>query len=67
MDNPLMILILLTMAAVVVVLVMGLGGFAGGGKFNKDYGNKLMRLRILAQFIAVVLIVVLVYFTRNGG
>lgn len=53
--------------AVVGVLMMGLGGFAGGGAFNKKNSNKLMRYRIIAQFIAVILIVICVYFMRNGG
>ena len=45
--------------------MVGVGGFAKGGAFNRKYANKLMRLRLLAQFIAVVLIVVFVYFSRR--
>ena len=66
-NQPLFILILLAMAAVVIVLAIGMGGFAKGGKFNLKYGNKMMRLRLLAQFIAVLLIVALIYLTRQGG
>ncbi len=64
-DEPLFIAILLAIAAVVIILMMGLGGFAGGGAFNKKNSNKLMRYRILAQFIAVLLIVGLVWM--RGG
>lgn len=52
---------------VVVVLALGLGGFAGGGAFNKKNSNKLMRYRIGAQFVAVIFIVLFVYFRNQGG
>jgi hypothetical protein len=52
---------------VVIVLALGLGGFAGGGAFNKKNSNKLMRYRIAAQFVAVVFIVLFVYVRNQGG
>ncbi|WP_299780976.1 twin transmembrane helix small protein [uncultured Roseobacter sp.] len=61
MGDPLFVLIILACLAVVVVLMLGLGGFAGGGAFNKKNANKLMRYRIGAQFVAVILIVIYVY------
>jgi hypothetical protein len=67
MGDPLYLLAVLAMAAVVVVLILGLGGFAKGGAFNAKYANKLMRLRLLFQFIAVVLLVAYVYFRGQGG
>ncbi len=63
----LFVVLLMAMAAVVVVLVIGIGGFAKGGAFNAKYANKMMRLRILFQFIAVVLIVLYVYLRGQGG
>ncbi len=65
MGDPLFILIIIAILAVVVVLVMGLGGFASGGAFNKANSNKLMRWRIILQFIAVILIVIYVYFAKG--
>ena len=67
MTDPLFIIILLAVAAVVVVLMLGLGGFAGGGAFNKRNSNKLMRLRIAAQFVAVLLILAYIYLRGEGG
>jgi hypothetical protein len=64
-DDPLFIIAAVACLAVVVVLMVGVGGFAKGGAFNRKYANKIMRLRLLAQFIAVVLIVVFVYFSRR--
>jgi len=59
-------LILVVMVAVVVVLMIGVGGFAKGGAFNAKYANKMMRLRILLQFVAVVLILLFVYLRGQG-
>lgn len=67
MGDPLFILIVLACVAVVIVLMLGLGGFAGGGAFNKKNSNKLMRYRIAAQFVAMLLIVLYVYLRQNGG
>jgi preprotein translocase subunit SecG len=65
MSDPFFILVVIAVLAVVIVLVMGLGSFAGGGAFNKANSNKLMRWRIITQFIAVVLIVIYVYFFKG--
>jgi len=64
--DPLFIIVLLAVVAVVVVLMLGLGGFAGGGAFNKRNSNKLMRYRIVAQFIAVLLIVAYVWYRGSN-
>lgn len=61
MGDPLFILALVATAAVVVVLMIGIGAFGKGGEFNRKHSNKMMRLRLLAQFIAVLLIVAYVY------
>ena len=65
MSDPFLLLIVIACVAVLIVLMFGLGGFAGGGAFNRKNSNKLMQLRILAQFIAVVLIVIYVWFIRG--
>jgi hypothetical protein len=59
--------IVLAILAVVVVLAVGIGGFAKGGAFNAKYGNKMMQLRLLAQFVAVLLIALLIWLRREGG
>lgn len=66
-NDPLFIIAAIACLAVVAVLMVGIGGFAKGGAFNKKYGNKMMQLRLLMQFIAVVLIVLFVFFSRSGG
>ena len=46
------------------VLVFGIGGF-GTGKITPRGQNKVMRLRIAAQFVAVILIMLAIWAT--GG
>ncbi len=65
--DPFFILAVLACLTVLVVLALGLGGFAGGGAFNKKNSNKLMRYRIAAQFVAIIFIVLFVYFRNQGG
>ena len=59
------ILVIVVCLLVVIVLMIGLGGFAFGGEFNKKYANKLMRLRILLQAMAILVIIFFVYFSRG--
>ena len=47
------------------VLVFGVTGF-GTGKITPRNQNKLMRWRIIAQFVAVVLILLTVLALRDG-
>lgn len=60
-DEPLFILAALSVLAVVVVLTVGIGGFAKGGDFNRKHGNRMMRWRIIAQAVAVALILIFVW------
>ncbi|MCP5075389.1 MAG: twin transmembrane helix small protein [Rhodobacteraceae bacterium] len=65
-DDPLYYLVILAILVVFVVLMIGLGSFTKGGEFNRKYANKLMRLRIIAQAVAVALILLFVWL-RSGG
>ena len=59
--DPLFILVVLAMATVAIILLIGIGGFGKGGSFNRKYANKLMRMRIMAQFVAVLIILLFVF------
>ncbi|MGB3539192.1 MAG: twin transmembrane helix small protein [Mesorhizobium sp.] len=54
---------IIVMVGVVVVLVRGLINMMRGG--DGVTSNKLMQMRVLLQFIAIVLIMLAVYFTRK--
>ncbi len=49
------------LVAVFVVLAVGVGSFIAGGEFNRKYANKLMRLRVVAQAVAVALLLALLF------
>ncbi len=67
MSNVLDILILLAIAAVAITLGLGLYSLYRGGDFARSYSNKLMRLRVLLQAIAVVLLVVGMWWKSTHG
>ncbi len=47
--------------------MIGIGGFAKGGDFNRKHANRIMRWRIIAQAIAIGLILVFVAFHKTRG
>ena len=51
------ILMALAMLGVLVSLFTGLVSMARGGDFNRRNGNKMMRMRVLLQGLAVLLFV----------
>ncbi len=59
LSGLLMVLIGIALAVTLGALVAGVVAMARGGSFNARWGNKLMRLRIIAQGAAVVLLAVL--------
>ena len=65
--DPLFLLVAAACLAVVLILALGIGSFGRGGEFNRKDANRLMRYRIAAQFVAVVLIVIFVLVRRSGG
>ena len=58
--------IIAAVVATALVLLFGVLTMARGGEFNRKYGNKIMRLRILVQAIAVVLIMVGFWIASSG-
>ena len=64
---PLYFLAVAAVLVVLVILMIGLGSFTKGGEFNRKYSNKLMRMRILAQAVAVGLILLYAIMRENGG
>lgn len=50
-------LIYAALAAVSLVLALGLFALFRGGDFGRSYSNKLMRLRVLTQAVAIVILV----------
>ncbi len=64
MTSILNTLILITMAALVLILGAGLWSmFKGGG----NRSQMLMRARVIVQFVAVILLMIFAFFVARGG
>ena len=59
------ILSIILLVAVALVLILGIGTLFKGGETSKKYSNKLMQLRVLLQFIAIIALVAFAYFFKN--
>ena len=59
------VLSIVLLIAVGIVLILGIGTLFRGGDTSKKYSNKLMQLRVLLQFIAIIALVGFAYFFKN--
>ena len=59
------ILSVILLVAVGLVLILGIGTLFKGGETSKKYSNKLMQLRVLLQFISIIVLVAFAYFFKN--
>ncbi len=67
MENGFLILVLVACAGVLIILLLGINSFRRGGAYARENSNKFMRWRLIAQLVAVVLIVAFVYLRRQSG
>ena len=58
------IVAVILLISVALVLILGIKTLFKGNE-NKKYSNKLMQLRVLLQFIAIIVLVGLAYFFKN--
>ena len=59
------VVVAIAVAAVGLILAAGLYTLWVGGQVSRDWSNKLMRYRVLAQFVAIVIIMTVLYFTSQ--
>ena len=52
--------------AVLAVLAIGIGGF-GSGKASPQFSQRMMRLRIIAQAIALVFVLLAIWAAKSGN
>jgi hypothetical protein len=55
-------LIIAALGAVSIVLALGIYSLFRGGDFGRSWSNKLMRLRVVAQAIAVAVLMAAVWW-----
>ena len=60
------ILVPVALAAVVVTLGFGIYALFRGGDFGRSYSNKLMRLRVVTQAIAIVILVIAAWWRARS-
>ena len=65
--EPLNIAIFVAMDAVLTVLVAGIANLAITGDKARSRSNQLMRLRVLVQFIAVILLMIGFWLKTRAG
>jgi hypoxia induced protein len=56
-------LVAVAVAIVALVLLAGLYTLWVGGETSRNWSNRLMRIRVLAQFIAILIILAVLYFS----
>lgn len=60
------IIAIIALIVVTVILMRGLKSFFLGSNIDdKRKSNKLMQLRVIAQFVAIVILMTLFYFYKN--
>jgi uncharacterized membrane protein len=59
------VLIPISLLAVTITLFVGLYALFRGGDFGRSNSNKLMRLRVVLQFVAVVILVAAFWWRRH--
>ena len=60
------ILVGIATGAVAIVLIIGLYSLYRGGDFARTHSNKLMRLRVLMQAIAILVIMLVLFFNSHS-
>lgn len=63
MSTFLTVLVAIALAATLAVLLTGIFSMARGGEFNRKYSNLLMRWRVALQGCAVLLLVLVMFFS----
>src|SRR6476619_2806718 len=59
------LLVAIAVGIVFVVLCLGLYTLWRGGDTARTWSNRLMRIRVLAQFIAIVIIMMVLYLSQR--
>jgi len=59
------ILVAIAIGIVGLVLVAGVSTMFVEGKTARTWSNRMMRVRVLAQFVAILIIMAVFYFTRG--
>ena len=59
------VIVAIAIGCVFLVLCLGLWTLWKGGAVSASWSNKLMRIRVLAQFVAILIILAVLYFGQH--
>jgi hypothetical protein len=59
------LVVAIAVGIVIVVLATGIYTFWKGGDVAMTWSNRIMRIRVLAQFIAIIIIMLVLYFSGH--
>ena len=65
--DPVNLALGVALAAVFLTLCVGIYSLFRGGEFGRSYSNKLMRLRVVLQFVAVIVIMAAFWWRSQNG
>lgn len=61
------LLIPIALGFVFVILCFGIYAMFRGGDFGRSWSNKAMRMRVVAQFVAILILVAALWFKQQHG
>lgn len=61
------ILLIIALAAVTITLGFGIYSLMRGGQFARSHSNRLMRLRVALQFVAIIILVIAFWVKQQTG
>jgi hypothetical protein len=59
------VLVVIALGIVLAILLAGLFAMAMGGQVSKQWSNRLMRYRVLAQAVAILIVIAVLYFMQS--
>lgn len=59
------VVVAIAISVVGLILLTGLYTLWKGGDVSRTWSNRLMRIRVLAQFIAIIIIMIVFYFASQ--
>jgi len=65
--DPFDVMIPIALGVVFLILCFGIYAMFRGGDFGRSWSNKAMRMRVVAQFVAILILVAALWFKQQYG
>ncbi|HSC17717.1 MAG TPA: twin transmembrane helix small protein [Rhizomicrobium sp.] len=59
------VLVIVALGVVLAILLAGLFVMSLGGSVSREWSNRLMRYRVLAQAVAILIVLAVLYFSSQ--